>query len=257
MADGAAFPFNRDITNLNPSNIGLIMKKDIENMSLPEFYAFQDRLVKVRRYRRRDMAVWQANKKITPSHEGIIFRKGVGQPQAYATDDQTTYKQTRVHTNMSRDGEFEKGSLVIVHAFEVPFPVTSKATAQTAGIVTNPKAVFTSDFDPALFCVSWLQQCELSFWRGETEIFRSLLEDFPAMTGLNGVLGSNQGALIQNGSHGMNILPGVQVLEGGDDFHVRIHPLASEFDMTTATGLGFEIVQQVKLHTIELVREYQ
>ena len=255
MAD-TAFPYVKEITNLNSKTIGQILPHELEGMSLPEFFTFQERLVKVRRNRRRDMAVWQANKKILPSHVGNIFRKGNGQQQSYASSETETYKQTKVHTNMSKDGEFEKGSLVIIYAIEVPFPVTSKAATQTNGVVTNPKAVFTDSFDPALLAVSWLAQGELSFWRGETEILRSLLEDFPAYTGLTGVLGSNQGALIQNGNHHMNILPNVIVLEGGDDFHVEINPLA-EYDMTSATGLGLEMTQQVKLHTIELVREYQ
>lgn len=257
MADTQGFQFTMGVDSNNRKVLGNILGKELENMSLPEFHEFQGRLVKVRRNKRRDMAVWEPNKLHKANAEGgMIFRKGVGEQQPYMSSDTGTYKQGRVQTNMSRGGEFEKGSLSVICAIEAPFPVTSKATAQLNGVVTNPKPIQIVDFDPFLLGNSWQNQVELSFWRGESEIFRSLLEDFTPTTSMTGVLGSSTAVYAQNIYNGHNVMPSVQVIEGGDDFHIRLH-LLSEYDMTDANGLGLEITQQVKMHTIELQRNYE
>lgn len=229
---------------------------EIQKMTMPEFLYFQDRLMKVRRRRRRDIAIFENNVKVTPQHSKEIFRKGIGEEDTYATSN-TEFVKNRAHTNMLRGGHFGEGNMTIITSIEAHYTATAlQATTTEHGIVLNPKGVVPTAYDPFLLGNAWLTQTELVFRRGETIIVDGLLEDFPQMSGLSGVAGASVGALVQNAFLPNNFLNQPEVLVDTEDFAIEINPLAREFDLTSASGLNIGIVQEVKLNTIELVRQY-
>jgi hypothetical protein len=240
----------------NSGATGTITLPEIEAMSMPEFVAFENRLLSVRRERRYDVAIWERNKTILPAHFKEMFRQGVNQKDTYATSD-NEYLKSLIHTNMERKGEFASGSIVIVKGVEADFYCTGgKPTAQTAGVVTNAKATFPASIAPALLTKVWNRQTYLEFKRGKDTVVEGLLENFPSKTGLSGSIGANSDAVVQNILIGQPLMPNPQTFTDGQDFYVNVRPLAPEFDNTTATGLDQEIVVKITLETLELNPRY-
>ena len=248
MANTDVFQYK---ANPNSAQTSLISADDIQKMSMPEFLQFQNKLSNVRRRVRYDMAVYE-KVIIAAGTEKAIFRKGIGQEETFATSD-TEYKKTRVHTNMYRNGEFEAGSLVIVTDICACVSIRGGVpTAQAAGVITNAKPDFTVSVDAALALQAWLEQTELIYREGETEIVGGLLSEFPQNRGISGFAGSIQTAIAQNVFMPSFALRNPRVLAGGDDFSVLLRNLAA-FDLTAATGINQQIVQKVELETIEIV----
>ncbi len=180
-----------------------------------------------------------------------LFRKGTGQEDTFATSD-TEYKKTRQHTNMHRGGEFEQGSLVIITDISAPKAFFSGLpTAVVNGIVTNARATFPAYIDPALLLDTWLNCVELDYREGEASINADPLTRFSQNSGVSGVIGGSNGGIIQNAFMPSLSLDNPRILEGGEDFSVRLQTMSS-FD-ASATGVNMPIAQKVVLSTTELV----
>ena len=228
-----------------------ITMKEIQDMSMPEFLQFKDKLVNVRERERYDKAIYEAVN-IKAGLVKDIFRKGYGQEDTYATSD-TEYKKTKWHTNMHRSGEFEQGSLVIITDISAPKAFfAGKPTTVLNGQVTNAKATFPTDTDPALSLDTWLKCVVLDYREGESSINEEPLRRYPQNDGQSGVIGASQGGLMQNAFMPSVALKNPRTLIGGEDFSVRLTTL-HDFD-ASATGLNQVIVQEVILSTIELIR---
>lgn len=235
----------------NSGGTSPISMKEIREMSMPEFLQFKDRLVNVRERERYDKAIFEAVI-IKAGTIKDIFRKGVGQEDTLATSD-TEYKKSRWHTNMHRGGEFEQGAMVVVYDISAPKAFfAGKPTTSTNGAVTNAKATFPADIDPALVMDTWLKCVELDYREGEYSINAEPLRRYPQNDGQSGVLGSSPGGFVQNAFMPSMALKAPRTLEGGDDFSVRLTAL-HDFD-ASATGINQVIVQEVILSTIELIR---
>jgi hypothetical protein len=246
------FRYKTDPNNLDPKSLKEISAAEIMAMSMPEFLQFKSKLANVRHRKRYDVAVFEAVG-IPAGTTKTIFRKGIGQEDSLATSD-TRFAKTRAHTNMSRDGEFEQGSLVIIEDVSAVQAITSGVPATVVnGIVTNARATFPAFLDPALVLNVWLNQVELAYKEGETEIQKGLLSEFPQNSGVSGFLGASPGGIAQNAFMPVMAMANPRVLEGGEDFSVDIRTLAS-FDATVATGVGLQITQKVELSTIEVIQ---
>ncbi|HEX9961137.1 MAG TPA: hypothetical protein VGB00_09410 [Pyrinomonadaceae bacterium] len=240
----------------NDGGTGVISLADIEKMEMPEFIAFEGRLLSMRRERRYDVAIWEDNTTILPAHFKEMFRTGVNQKDTYATSD-TEFLKSLIHTNMERKGEFAAGSIVIVKNVEAEFYCTGGTpTTQLAGVVTNAKASFPSYIAPAMLTKVWNRQTYLEFKRGKDTVVEGLLENFPTKTGLTGAIGANSDAIVQNVLYSLPLMPNPQTFTDGQDFYVNVKPLAASFDNTNATGVGQELVVKVTLETLELNPRY-
>jgi hypothetical protein len=224
----------------------------LEDMTIPQFVSFEGRLHNVRRDRVYDTIVFEANTTITPAHKKTLFRKGIDEMESYATSA-TEYKKTLIHTNMLKGGEFEKNDLVIIRNIEVQHPMFGGVPVTvSAGEIQNARVTFPGTYDPAVAAWAWLSQSLIQFKRGNSVIVENLAINFPQDAGLYAAYGANAGAYVQNGQ-GVNLLPGVQVLEGGDDFSVVFTPLATTFNNTTATpGLDQQIKTTIVLDLLRL-----
>lgn len=240
--------------NFDPAALKSITAGEIMNMTMPEFLAFQERLVRVRRRVRYDTAVYE-KVNVTPQMVHTLFRKGLGQTEKYATSD-NTYTKTRFNTNMTRNGEFEQGSLTIIYDISAPQAFTAgEATARAAnGAIINPKATFSANNDPALNLKAVQEQFELVYKEGDSEdgIFRGLIKEFSQNNGQSGFLGSSVGGVAQNVLWETKPLDNPRVLEGGEDFSIDLRPLA-DLDLSAATGINQILVQKVELSVIELI----
>lgn len=255
------FQFNKVITPAGtPNQKGTITVAEIEKMTMPEFLEFEGRLVNVRRRKRRDQAVWRSNTAITIAMAKETFRVGVGGADAFADDPTVTYTKTRAHTNMRLNGEFPKGSLVIVKGIESHFAAFQlRGTTYSGGQVVNPLGVAVgtaTTYDAALFAHTVCRQFEVAFMRGEELIVDGLVEEFQQGNALSGLMGGAFGGIIQNAGYSNGgRLDNPQVLEGGEDFNVTVRPLTA-LDISTGTGLTLvNITIMTKLDTIELVRD--
>ena len=235
----------------NGGKLGEISLGEIQKMSMPEFLSFKDQLVNVRERERYDKAIFEAVN-IKGGTTKDLFRKGYDQEETFVTSD-NEYKKTRWHTNMHRGGEFEQGSLIIITDISAPKAFfAGKPTTVVNGAVTNAKATFPTDVDPALSLDTWLKCVELEYREGETPIIREPLRRYPQNDGQSGVIGASQGGLMQNAFMPSVALKNPRTLEGGDDFSVRLS-LMHDFD-ASAAGINQQIVQEVILSTIELIR---
>jgi hypothetical protein len=241
----------------NQGGLSDIDARSLENNTVPKFLQLEGNLHSVRRNRYYDVVAWEIDTLVEPKHVAKAFRKGFDQVQKFATSN-NEYTKTLAHTNMSKDGEFEAGSVVVLKNIEVQMIVTSgRPTAQSAGIVTNPKAAFTNTtIDPALIAHAWLNQTWIQFKRGKTIICEGLAIDFQQKAGVSGQLGGSAGGFVQNNAYSASLLPNVQVFGIGDDFEVVVTPLAN-FDLTSATGINREIAMKVVLDVIEAARVYE
>lgn len=228
---------------------------EIQNMTMPEFLAFEGQLVNVRRRKRRDQAVWRSNTSITTAMQKQIFRVGVGGQDAFADDQNTTYSKTAAHTNMSLNGSFGEGSLTIVNMIEAYYAAFAlRPTTVSGGQPTNPLGVAVATYDPGLLAHTVCRQFGVEFFKGENSIISGLVEEFPQMNAISGVAGAAVGALFQNAAFAGNYLNNPIVLKDDQDFHVNVSPLTA-LDLSTATGLTLVgITIMVKLSTIELRR---
>ena len=244
------------LVNPNGQIIDSVSADQLERMTVAQFANLEGNLYNVRHNRRYDTAVWKANAAVTAeTHKVTLFRKGVGEQDTYGNDPASAYTKSLIHTNMLKSGEFEQGDLVIIKNVEIEkVAFGGKPTTRAAGIVTNAKATFPSDRDPAMENYYWLNQLLVQFRRGNTVIVENQAINFPQDAGILASFGANSGAYAQNG-YGANLLPNVQVLAGGDDFSVVLNPLAN-FDLTNTSALGDEIATKVVLETIELRRVY-
>jgi len=244
------FRYKVPVTDKNPAGTAVITADEIARMGINEFLLFKNRLVNVRHRERYDIAVYEP----VLIKDGLVkdlFRKGNGQQETFATSE-VEFKKTRRHTNMHRGGEFEQGSLIIIEDISAPKAFTpGRPTTVTNGIVTNCKATFPPDFDAGLTLDTWLQAVELDYREGETSIKADALTNYPQNSGVSGVLGASQGGIIQNAFNPRMALENPRVLEGGDDFSVRLL-MMQDFD-ASAAGINMPIAQKVILHTIELI----
>jgi hypothetical protein len=234
--------------------INEIDAKQLEGMTIPQFLNIEGRIHNVRRDRVYDTVIYDTNTTVTAAAKRTLFRKGLDQGDTTAVSG-TAFKKTLSHTNMLKDGEFEKNDLVIVRNVEIELPAFGgKPTTQANGVITNAKATFPATYDPALAAYAWLSQLWVEFKRGGKTVYENLAINFPQDAGLYAAFGANSGAYVQNGN-GANLMPNVQVLEGGDDFSVVLTPLA-DFDLTTATGLNMEWKTKVVLDVQRVVTLY-
>jgi hypothetical protein len=240
----------------SPDATGYVSAGEIEQMTAEEFAMLDGRLVNVRRRKRRDIILFEDDVDIEPSMEKEIFRVGIGREDTYATSN-NTFKKTRYHTNMSRNGDFGEKSLTIVKAIEFCFAATAlQPTTVADGAPTNPKGAAISNYDPALFALTILQGLEIGFYRGETLIIDGQAIEFQQGNLLSGVAGAAVGAIFQNGGFGdVKQLENPQVLEDDEDFHVLVSPL-HDIVNSNASGIGIPFGAFVKLHTTEVRRIY-
>lgn len=239
----------------NNGVINAITAAELEKMTIPQFATIENRLLNVRHDRRYDTAIHLTNTTALAGTKKNLFRKGLDQQETYV-GSATEYTKDYNHTNMLRDGEFEQGDWIIIKNLEVELPAFGgKPTTQAAGKITNAKATFPATYDPSLAIYAFLSQLWIRFKRGKTVIFENKAINFPQKVGIFATYGANSGAYAQNGA-GMNLMPNVQVLAGGDDFGVEAELLA-DFDLTTATGLNMEWFYRINLETIELRRNYE
>jgi hypothetical protein len=252
------FKFVKQYTAVGQKNAyGEITADEIQAMTGQEFLQYQNRLVDVRRRKRRDTQMWEKNTAITTAMKANFFRKSINEQETYPTSA-NTYIKTRAHTNMAgRAGNFGQGDLVIITGIEAAVASYALvATAYSGGAVTNPLGVTALTlYDPALLEAVIVNQYELAFFRGETLIVDGLVKDFPQSTGISGVVGAAVGGVFQNALFNNSFLDNPQVLQDDEDWHIEIAPL-SAIDLTSATGLNAPVVIQVELSTIELRRVF-
>jgi hypothetical protein len=248
----AVFRYKNNPSSLNPAEMSIISANEIMNMTSQEFLNFKGRLANVRHRTRFDTAVWEAAI-ITPAMVATIFRKGVGQTDKYASSD-TTFNKTRAHTNMTRNGEFPQGSLVIVADVIARKAFTSGVpTTVVNGVITNPRATFPAYLDPALALQVWTENVEMAYREDDVDKVADTLNRFPQNDGMSGAIGASQGGIMQNVMMPRFGLHSPRVLDGGDDFSVEIRPLAN-FD-ASVTGINQVIIQRVELETVEVIGE--
>lgn len=253
MSENNKFSFKTVYTGVGkPDAIAQISIDEIQNMTMPEFLQLEGRLVRVKRRKRRDMAIWEPNVAITIAMFKEIFRKGVGEQDTYATSA-TAYTKTRAHTNMPRGGNFGEGSLTIITSIEAHFAAYAlRPTTLTGGLCVNPLGVAVAAYDPGLFHDVVTKQFEVGLYKGEDLLIDGLVQEFPAMNVNSFSAGAAVGALVQNGGLPGNYLNNPVVLKNDEDFHVLVSPLTA-MDMSTGAGLTLvNIPIMVKLSTIEL-----
>ncbi len=230
---------------------GMITPEEITRMASQEFLLFKSRLVNVRHTTRWDVSIYEP----VIIKEGTykdLFRKGVGQEETFATSD-GEYKKKEFHTNMQRGGEFPLNSLTVISDISVVKAFTPGVpTTVVNGIVTNPRATFPTYLDSGLTLDTWLNQNILEYREGENIIKRDLFRKFPQNDGQTGVLGASQGGIMQNAFMQRVGLDNPRILEGGEDFSLRLLSLG-DFD-ASATGINQTIVQRIELECTELIR---
>lgn len=229
---------------------------EIENMTAEEYALLDSRLMNVRRRKRRDKVVFDDNVTIAIGTEKEIFRVGVGGNDT-TVNANTAYRKTRWHTNMTRGGDFGDKSVTVVKSIEVYAAAFAlQPTALAAGAPTNPLGAAIANYDPGLWAHTLVNWLELTFKRGETDIFTGVLCEFEQEDGIAGVAGAAVGAVFQNGTlFGSKPLDNPQVIVDNEDFHVKLEAL-HELINTNAAGIGIPFHVEVKLNTTELRRIY-
>jgi hypothetical protein len=247
------FRFKTNPDSLSAAEYGIISADEIMRMSSQEFLVFKNRLANVRRRTRYDTAVYE--KAVIAAGTTVdLFRAGIGDRQKFATSN-AEFLKTRAHTNMTRKGEFEQGSLVIITDIVAKkFFTSGLATTVTDGIVTNSKALAAVPTnDPTLNLLTWIENIELAYKEGEDDKVVNLLSKFTQNDGISGFMGASVGGVAQNFAALGIPLPTPRVLEGGEDFSLQLRHHAA-FDTSTATGIDQVVAQRVELETIEVIQ---
>ncbi len=239
---------------MTPAMYGEISAAEIARMPSQEFLVFKGRLMNVRHRTRYDTAVYEKGV-IAANNSHDLFRSGLGDKAKYANSN-NEYTKTRAHTNMNRKGEFPQGSLTIITDVVAKKAFTSGIpTGVTEGIVTNAKALAAvATNDPTLNLLTWLENVYLSYREDDVAKIENYLGKFAQNEGISGFMGASVGGVAQNFATLGVALVTPRILEGGEDFSVRLDNLAA-FDISTATGIDQIVVQRVELETVELIAD--
>lgn len=258
MADkqGLTFDYKVKYTGIGDANVfDEVSAAEIEEMTMPEFLAFQGQLMNVRRRKRYDYCFLDNNVAFKRETKMEIFRKGIGEGDFSMNN--VAYTKIKGHTNMKKGGNFGENTLTIVHAIEVEFDVTArKATTYAANLPVNPLAVAALANQDAILLHNMVKrQVEIAFKREDTTIIDGPIEDFPCNTGGSGFAGATEAVLIQNVGPYLAQLNNPMVFVNQDDFSVQVQ-LLTDIDLSAAAGLNYPVALKVNLHTIELRRVY-
>ena len=256
MAEPKGFEFTLNQNSWNSKELGFLLKDEIEDMPLPEFQMYMGRLVNVKRRVRYDHIIYQPVV-INALHLGNAFRHGLDESDYFATDKSETgkYAKNEWYTNMTRGGAFQKNDLTIVHAIEAPVTFTGgRPAAVVNGITTDPTASFAgTNYDPCLLQETWGKAFRVEFMMGDTPVIKGRLDDFPRLAGGQvAALGATQGGVSQNGRFANNHMTRARVIDGDEDFRIKVTPVAPSLDLTT---YGKQYAQEIKMHTIEVIAE--
>jgi signal peptidase I len=254
-AENQMFNFKMDINNLNSKAVGVILGKDLKEMTLPQFEEFDKRLVKVVRRKRFDTIVFK-NEVIPAGFIHRVFHKGLGQVNTKFNDKSAAgeYDVTRRHSNMQLNGSFQQGDVTIIRAIEIPvvFP-SCPPTAAVNGIVTNPTAITNkTNYSAGSMAHHFPKAFEVRYFElGKQKIPSSSMDDFGMIEGgVAGYAGASpdgvaSNALLPRKTEAMNK---VRILIGDSNFYLEVESI-QEFNMTS---YGLEFGVPVILHTTEL-----